>query len=258
MQILMSATCVSEKIRSKGIQLGQRMSYLPSSFLIGDNQWVVVFRFGVIVTIGINDKERSDILDEIKPYMDSPLTSQLSEEIWISIGGLEDQINNEEISLKSLSREHVLVMADILAKSVMLDRYEVAMSEVFTEIEPLARQLMKGRSQKIKSKELTHRIGATLLIQQIMVGRVEVHEKPETLWEHPELEKFYFKLEDEFEIAERNSALQKKLGLITNTAETQLELINRSHSLRVEWYIVILIVVEIVLTLYEMFIKHWF
>jgi uncharacterized Rmd1/YagE family protein len=113
---------------------------------------------------------------------------------------------------------------------------------------------MKGYKQKIRSKELIHRIGATLLIQQMLVGRVEVNEKPETLWEHPELEKFYLKLEDEFEIAERNSALQKKLELISLTAETQLELINKSHSLRVEWYIVILIVVEIFLTLYEMFL----
>ncbi|PLX71712.1 MAG: hypothetical protein C0602_00495 [Denitrovibrio sp.] len=256
MQLLMSAVCVSEKMRTKGIELGQRTSYLPSSFNLGENQWVVIFRFGVVVTIGINDKERSDILSEITPFMDSPLSSQLSENIHITIGGKEDIIDNEQIRLKSLSREHVLVMADIMAKSVMLDRYETAMSEVFTEIEPLARQLMKGRSQKIKSKELTHRIGATLLIQQIMVGRVEVHEKPETLWDHPELEKFFHKLEDEFEIAERNSALQKKLELITNTAETQLELINRTHSLRVEWYIVILIVVEIVLTLYEMFLRH--
>jgi len=256
MQLTMSASCVSEKFRTKGIVLGQRMSYLPSSFLLGENQWVVVFRFGVVVTIGLNDKERSDVMIELTKYMDSPLATNLQEDICINVGGLEDIIDSEEISLKMLSREHVLVMSDILAKSVMLDRYEAAMSDVFNEIEPLARQLMKGHNQKIKPKELRHRIGATLLIKQIMVGRVEVNEKPETLWEHPELEKFYTKLEDEFEIAERNSALHKKLELITTTAETQLDLINNTHTLRVEWYIVILIVVEIFLTLYELFIVN--
>jgi uncharacterized Rmd1/YagE family protein len=34
------------------------------------------------------------------------------------------------------------------------------------------------------------------------------------------------------------------------------DLLSTRHSLRVEWYIVILIVFEILLTLYEMFIKH--
>jgi len=253
MYLSMTATCISEKILTKKLELGQRMSYLPSSFQLGENQWIVTFRFGVIVTIGLNEKEFQDILKEIEPYLESPIP-HLDESIQIELGHQEDSIDGEKIMLKELTKDNVLVMADILAKSVMLERYEAAMAGVFTEIEPLARRLMKGYKLKIRSKELIHRIGATLLIQQMLVGRVEVNEKPETLWEHPELEKFYLKLEDEFEIAERNSALQKKLELISLTAETQLELINKSHSLRVEWYIVILIVVEIFLTLYEMFL----
>ncbi len=31
----MTATCVSEKIKTKSIELGQRMSYLPSTFFAG-------------------------------------------------------------------------------------------------------------------------------------------------------------------------------------------------------------------------------
>jgi len=251
----MTATCISEKILTKKIELSQRMSYLPSSFQLGENKWLVAFRFGVIVTIGLNEKEFHDILSELDQYLENKITPQLSETIPLALGFNDPNIDGEKIMLNELTKENVLVMADIMAKSVMLERYEAAMSEVFTEIEPLARKLMKGSKQKIKSKEIIHRIGTTLLIQQMLVGRVEVNEKPEVLWETPELEKFYVKLEDEFEISERNSALQKKLELISATAETQLELINKSHSLRVEWYIVILIVFEILLTIYDMFIK---
>ena len=88
-----------------------------------------------------------------------------------------------------------------------------------------------------------------------MVGRVEVSEKPELLWEYPELEKLYVRLEDEFEIRERHLALERKLGIISRTAETLLDLLNNRRSLRVEWYIVLLIVAEILLTLYEMFFQ---
>lgn len=83
-----------------------------------------------------------------------------------------------------------------------------------------------------------------------MVGRVEVTEKPELLWEHSELERVYLRLEDEFELHERHVALEHKLELISRTAATLLQ---TNRSLRVEWYIVILIVVEIVLTLYDKF-----
>ena len=255
MNLSMTATYVSEKILTKRIDLGQRMSYLPSSFLVGKNQWVVAFRFGVVVTIGLNETEFQGAMDVIAPDMETPVSPKIDETIQIQLHAAEDNITGDHITLKDLTWERVLVMSDIMAKSVMLERYETAMSGVFTEIEPLARRLMKGYNEKIRSKEIIHRIGATLLIQQMLVGRVEVSEKPEVLWDHPELEKFYLKLKDEFEISERNSALQKKLELISVTAETQLELINKSHSLRVEWYIVILIVVEIFLTLYEMFFR---
>lgn len=50
------------------------------------------------------------------------------------------------------------------------------------------------------------------------VGRVEVDEKPETLWERPDLERFYVRLEDEYELKERHLALERKLELISRTA----------------------------------------
>jgi hypothetical protein len=62
-----------------------------------------------------------------------------------------------------------------------------------------------------------------------------------------------WKIEDEFEIRERHAALEHKLSVISRTAETRLELIQSRHSLRVEWYLVALIIVEIALTLFQTF-----
>ena len=43
--------------------------------------------------------------------------------------------------------------------------------------------------------------------------------------------------------------------MIGRTIQTSIDLVQNRRSMRVEWYIVILIVVEIVLTLYEMFVR---
>lgn len=95
-------------------------------------------------------------------------------------------------------------------------------------------------------------IGLALLAQQKLVGRVEVVDKPEVLWERPELETLFVRLEDEYEIRERHAVLERKMGLVSDTARTVLEMIQVQRSLRVEWYIVLLIVFEILLTLYQM------
>jgi required for meiotic nuclear division protein 1 len=82
-----------------------------------------------------------------------------------------------------------------------------------------------------------------------------VGEKPDPLWERPDLERLYLRLEDEYELRERLLALERKLSLVSRTAETALELMQHDSSHRVEWYIVALIVVEILLSVYELWIK---
>ena len=73
------------------------------------------------------------------------------------------------------------------------------------------------------------------------------------MWDRPDLERLFARLRDEFEVLERFTALNRKLELISRSVETALGLIQSRRSLRVEWYIVILIVVEILLTLCQMF-----
>ncbi|MEJ2645614.1 MAG: RMD1 family protein [Gammaproteobacteria bacterium] len=154
------------------------------------------------------------------------------------------------------SVERLQVVADILAKSVVLAHYEARIARVFDRIEPLAAELQRHGRGGRQSKELLRQIGDVLLVQHTMVGRVEVGGKPELLWERPELERLYLRLEDEYELHERHRSLDAKLDVISRTAETLLELLQTKRSLRVEWYIVILIVIEILLTLYGMFVTH--
>jgi hypothetical protein len=90
-----------------------------------------------------------------------------------------------------------------------------------------------------------------LLSEHNMVGRVEVVDKPELLWEHPALERFYERLLDEFEIRERHVALERKLELVSRTAQTVLELLQARRSFRLEWYVVLLILVEIIISLFQ-------
>ncbi len=104
-------------------------------------------------------------------------------------------------------------------------------------------------------RQLLAYVGDVLVAQHQMVGRVEVTKKPELLWDHPELERLYLRLEDEYEIADRDRALTRKLDLISQTATTSLGLLQERRSLRVEWYIVILTMIEIVLYLCDMFVR---
>ena len=141
--------------------------------------------------------------------------------------------------LEDAAVERLQVVADIVSKSALLSLYEKRVAGEFDRIEPLAVELDRSGRIPGKTKQLLKYIGSMLLVEQRMVGRAEITEKPEVLWDNPALEGLFVKLEDEFEIRERHAAIERKLRLISNTANTVLELLSSKHSLRVEWYILL-------------------
>ncbi len=113
--------------------------------------------------------------------------------------------------------EHVLIIADAIATTLVLARDERNVSAVFDAIEPLARELAeRGRTPGGRRAILKH-IGNALLVQQRVSGLVAVAEKPDVLWERPDLERFYARLEGEYELKERTDLLTRKLTVISDT-----------------------------------------
>ena len=71
-------------------------------------------------------------------------------------------------------------------------------------------------------------------------------ENPRSLG-RPTLERFYARLEDEYELKERADVLTRKLTVISDSAKAFADIIDTERSARLELIIVILIVVEIVI-----------
>ncbi|MEJ1967112.1 MAG: RMD1 family protein [Rhizomicrobium sp.] len=92
-----------------------------------------------------------------------------------------------------------------------------------------------------------------LLTQHRVSGRIAFGEKPDVLWERPELERFYARLEDEYEIVERGTLLNGKLGVIGSAAQTFTDLIDTARSARLELLIVVLILAELVIAAVTLF-----
>jgi uncharacterized Rmd1/YagE family protein len=153
------------------------------------------------------------------------------------------------IAMKDLSAQRLLVVADALAKSVSLGRDEREVNAVFDIIEPFATELARHGRPPWKRRSMLRLIGQTLLVQHRVSGRVAVEEKPDVLWDRPDLERLYARLEDEYELKERAETLKRKLDTIVETARTLTDMIDANRAIRLEATIVLLIIAEILLTL---------
>ena len=135
----------------------------------------------------------------------------------------------------------------------MLAHDEREVASVFDKIEPFARELAEGGRTPGGRRTILKHIGNAILVQHRVSGRVAVAEKPDVLWDRPDLERLYVRLEDEYELKERADALNRKLGVIAETAKALTDIIDTERSLRLERIIVALIALEIVIAAYQIF-----
>jgi uncharacterized Rmd1/YagE family protein len=247
------ALLVGQRIDLRALGSTQRLGGGPLLLTVRGGGVAILFRYGAVVLFDVQPLEQDEFLRQLAPRIQSPAAEPELEQVTIRIDPeAKELLEGSTVLLKDTSSERLEVVADVLGKSVVLARYETTIAQTFDRIEPFAAELVKERTGSRLSRDLLNHLGSSLLIEQQMVGRVQIDDTPELLWDRPDLERLFARLRDEFEIIERYTALNRKVELVSRTVETALGLVQARRSHRVEWYIVILIVFEIILTLYQL------
>lgn len=254
-RIPIHALHLGDRITTSGYD-GEILSAVPLAVRCGNQGAAVLFRYGVAVLIGLTPDEEKAFLATIAPRVVGGLVAAEEETAFVEIaGGAEDQVSaGGPITLGDMSLPRMLIAADVLAKSVALASDEREVTKVFGVIEPFAAELAaRGRTRRNRV-EILKLIGNALLVQHRVSGRVAVAEKPDALWDRPDLERLYARLEDEYELKERVETLDRKVAVIAETAETLTDIIDTRRSLRLELIVVVLIAIEIATSFYQIFI----
>jgi uncharacterized Rmd1/YagE family protein len=245
---------VGDRINTMGFE-GEALSAVPLAIRVGRAGIAVLFRYGVAVLIGLSPEDETALLQRLSPRIEGKLNRAEEETAMVGLAvETEDQVPaGGPIQLRDMSIERLLVIADVLAKSVVLAHDEREVAKVFDIIEPFARELAElGRTRRDR-KAMLKLIGNALLVQQRVSGRVAIGEKPDALWDRPDLERLYARLEDEYELKERVDALNRKLAVVAETASTLADIIDTRRALRLELIVVVLIAFEVVVTFYQIY-----
>lgn len=261
----------ARSIRAHALLLGERLSTtgmdhdgvvatVPLSFKSGRTGLTALFRYGAVVLIGMSETEEAEVLDEIAARVSAPESVPEDETARIVIQPDQDeQITTAgAIQLKAASPEQLLIIADALAKSVALARDERRLAEVIDAIEPFATRLAADGRSPGGRRAIIRLIGQALLVQHRLSGRVAVREKPDILWDRPDLERLYSRLEDEYELVERAETLDRKLAAIAASATALVDLQDTARSLRLEVLVVVLILAELAIGFIQLFVLHAF
>jgi uncharacterized Rmd1/YagE family protein len=251
-----------DHIRARAISVGERLDVrtlentsrlapqVPLCITAGERGVAVLFRYGVLVLFNVAPLEEGALLDQLRPFIGEPFEKPDIEEqdVRLAVDGV-DGVEGGILKVGTFSVERLQLIAEILARSAALSRYEARVKESIAANESWAQHIERGNKSRRLEKQLLQNLGSTIVIQSSMTGRIEIDDKPEILWERADLERIYLRLEDEYELKERDRVLERKLALISSTADILLNLVSTKQGHRLEWYIIILIAMEIVITL---------
>ena len=245
---------VGDRINTAGFEK-DALSAVPLAIRSGKDGVAVLFRYGVVVFFGMSAEEEAAFLERLSPRIGGKLTPVEEETALLEIANeIEDQVAaGGPIQVRDMSLARLLVVSDVLAKSVVLAHDEREVAKVFEIIDPFVRELAGSGKTRRGRRGILKLIGDALLLQHNVSGRVAIAEKPDALWDRPDLERLYARLQDEYELEQRVETFNRKLAVVAETANTLADLIDTRRSLRLEIIVVLLIAFEIVIAFYQIF-----
>lgn len=255
------ALLLGDRIDLGGLERADMISAAPLAFHVGSEGRVALYRFGVAVFVGLSPLEEDETILKLAARTQGKRGLAHDETAILEVAAEHDDRipPGGPIALKDLSDERFLCIADALAKSVALGRDEREVNSVLDVVEPFAVEVARSGRPPWKRRAMLRLVGQALLVQQRVSGRIAVDEKPDILWDRPDLERLYARLEDEYELKERGRTLQRKLDLVVETVRALTDILDTDRSTRLEATIVLLIVLETVLAIYQLFapgIRH--
>jgi uncharacterized Rmd1/YagE family protein len=144
----------------------------------------------------------------------------------------ELEITNENAVMPRYFPACVNIISFVIAKSVALERIEEQVDLVLDEMEDVIQLLEQGKLA-IPDRKLARLASSILNFKYKSIAHIMVLDKPDITWDNADLDRLYSRMANLFELSQRYHEI----------------------SARLEWIIIILIAVEIVLYLYDFFIK---
>lgn len=209
--------------------------------------YVVLTKFGSVVFWGCPAELRNEITQKIEAQEQAgPRNLQVEDTTAVFIGKDKDQVTFREIWLRQLTLDHIKIISLALGQSVALERFELEVQAALRQSEPVARMLRTQGRLKLAEGEILKTVGFALEVRSAVLANLTLFDAPPETWESESLSRMDSQLYDHFDLEERHSAVNQKMGYLTDLNSTLMDLLHNRKSQRLEWIIIILIFIEIV------------
>lgn len=206
------------------------------------------FSYGASVFWGLSKEDALQFLEKISAYQ-----GQKNEEIeadeFTFVYGDVFKIVEDEIILPNRDTFTKLAVSQGIAQSVKLGTFETALQKIFNSNKQIPDHLAKYGKISLSRREIRKKMGQLFIERNSINLHMDVLDTPEFFWEYPEFEYLYIVTANYLDIKTRVEVLNQRLDVVHGLFEMLGTELNHLHSSRLEWTIIVLIVIEVLVSL---------
>lgn len=218
----------------------------------GESSFFVIYRFGSIVFFNVEPQRQETIIDKVKSIVGQLDIVVTSEEYGLEVS--EDARNTvqfERAVIDRLTRDRIELLALVLAQSTALEHFEFLVDELLSKSHQIALLLQKAGRMTRRPHAIHKFIGHCMSTNQQMVSSMYLLDKPDETWEDQVLDNLYRDASEMFELKDRYKTVDQKLRMVEGHLVIISNLLAHRKAAFLEWTIIILIAVEVVLFVYD-------
>eukprot|EP00887_Chlorella_sp_A99_P004232 scaffold15.g4232.t1 len=243
--------------------------------------YMVAFSYGSVAFFNASPELRERFLQVVKEVATEPVSKDklYLEEYSISVVPelrAWSQLDPESIKLRALDLRNLLVISQVLAQSVAMDAYASHVEQALEIFCNMNAEMQESQTfAKINKEALLKLVAENNIVMTDIISKLGLHERYDIAWKHVQYGRIWEFLRAELEMDQaractcawrghacacaracRFRTLDMKLNLIQDNLKYFLEILQNRKSDTLEWTIIILIAMEIVLTLYDLFLSR--
>lgn len=212
-----------------------------------------IFGYGTVVMWGLSVEEEEEVLTTLKKYEEGPYDAPERETMAYRYGE-KGTVIDDCIILPSPDFNVKLAFSHGLAQSVKLSVFEAIVKKTIDTTRSIPEQLSKYGRIPLSKKEIQKKMGELFIERSSINLHFDVLDIPEYFWEHSELEPLYTLIATHLDLETRVNILNRRLDVIHDLFEVLGNELNHQHASRLEWIIIILILIEVALSLLRDFL----
>lgn len=218
---------------------------------------IFFFTHGCFVCWGFKKPFEDKVLEYVKEFSANPLPSIETDYFYFEYGDITNIDTHENlrldiIKLESEETQIKLAISYGLSQSIKLEAFEEAIKGAIKMNSHLPEEIVSKGKVSLSRRAIFQRMGEIFITRSSINLNIEYLDVPEYFWRNPDLEPYYIMTSKFLDISSRVSALNQRLDVLQELLDILNTQVQHLHSSLLEGIIILLIVVEILISLFQL------